>query len=364
MESTGSNEIADGGKSGTENFRASYSRATTKRVAFLIFAVVLTIFLAMYGVTVGSYKIEFTEVYKYIWDWITGATPDNATKYHIAAEVRFPRILTALVAGFGLAIAGCTMQAMLKNPLADPYTMGISSGAGFGAAIAILLGIEVIAGGGVVLNAFIFAIIPSLVILFLSKFHSASPTMMVLCGIGMMYLFNAVTQIFMLTSHPEDMATVYQWMVGSISGTSFDNVLVMAAVVIPGCLIIQILSKSLNAMGLGDESAKSLGVDVEKSRLFMMLVLTVVAAAVVSYTGIIGFIGLVAPHIARLFVGTDNRYLLIASGLIGACLLIFADIISRMLIAPHILPVGVITSCIGGPLFLILVLRSRREVWN
>ena len=186
---------------------------------------------------------------------------------------------------------------------------------------------------------------------------------MILCGIGMMYLFDALTQLFMITAHPEDMSAVYQWMVGSISGTDFNNVLVILVIVLAGSIALQAMSKQLNVMGLGDESAKSLGINVENRRMLMMIVLTMMAAAIVSFTGIIGFVGLVSPHIARVFVGTDNRYLIPASALVGALLLIVADIISRVVIAPNILPIGVVTSCIGGPLFLFLILKARREAW-
>ena len=345
-------------------FRQTYSSLRRHRVAFIVIMAIVTVLVSMYAITVGSYSITFEEVYQNIWYWITGTEPDDVTKYHIAVEVRLPRILTAILAGFGLSVAGTTMQGMLKNPLADPYTMGISSGAGFGAALAIILGFEIIAGGGIVVNAFIFAIIPAAVILMLSKMHTASPTVMILCGIGMMYLFDALTQLFMITAHPEDMSVVYQWMVGSITGTDFSSVVLIFIIVLAGTFVIQSLSKQLNAMGLGDESAKSLGINVENRRMILMLVLTLVAASIVSFTGIIGFVGLVSPHIARIFVGTDNRYLIPAAALVGSLLLVVADIISRTIVSPNLLPIGVVTSCIGGPLFLFLILKARKEAWN
>lgn len=345
-------------------FRKTYSQLRRHRVLFIGVMIVLVVVTAIYAVTIGSYSISFAEVYENIWCAITGSEPIDATKYHVAVEIRLPRVLTAILAGFGLAVAGTTMQGMLKNPLADPYTMGISSGAGFGAALAIILEFEIIAGGGIILNAFVFAIVPAAVILMMSKFHSASPTTMILCGIGMMYLFDALTQLFMISAHPEDMSAVYQWMVGSISGTDFDKVFLMLIVVAIGSVIIQCLSKQLNVMGLGDESAKSLGVNVGNRRLLLMIVLTLVAASIVSFTGVIGFVGLVSPHIARVFVGTDNRYLIPAAALVGSLLLIVADVVSRTIVAPNILPVGVVTSCIGGPLFLFLILKARKEAWN
>ncbi|MBQ9690221.1 MAG: iron ABC transporter permease, partial [Candidatus Methanomethylophilaceae archaeon] len=153
------------------------------------------------------------------------------------------------------------------------------------------------------------------------------------------------------------------WMVGSITGTDFSQVLLILVITLIGSILLQSMSKQLNVMGLGDESAKALGINVDQRRMLMMMILTLVAATIVSFTGIIGFVGLVSPHIARVFVGTDNRYLIPASALVGSLLLIVADIISRTVVAPNILPIGVVTSCIGGPLFIFLILKARREAW-
>lgn len=312
---------------------------------------------------IGTYPIEPEDVWNQLMIAIFGGDRES-TIYHVVIELRMPRILGAIVCGFGLAICGTAMQSMLKNPLADPYTMGISSGAGFGAALAILLGIELIAGGGVVVNAFIFAIVPAAVIMFLSRFRQATPTMMILCGTALMYLFNAITQLFMLVADPESMSAVYTWMVGSVNGITYSNLVIMVAVTVLGSIYVQIMAGQLNVMGLGDESAKTMGVDVERRRLIVMLVVTLVAAAVVSFTGIIGFVGLVAPHIVRTILGSDNRYLIPASGIFGAVLLMASDVAARTIVAPQMLPVGVVTACLGGPLFMYLILRNSREAWT
>ena len=242
--------------------------------------------------------------------------------------------------------------------------MGISSGAGFGAALAIILGVELISGGGIIINAFVFAIIPAMVILFLSKFRRATPTMMILCGISLMYLFNAMTQLFMLVADPEDLATVYKWTVGTLDSIDMGELVLVLIVAVAGSIYVQYMANRLNVMGIGDDSAKTLGVDVDRQRLIMLLVITLVAASVVSFTGVIGFVGLVSPHIARLVIGADNRYLIPAAGIFGSVLLLVSDIVARTIAAPTILPVGVITACIGGPLFMYLILRSSKEVWS
>ena len=346
------------------DFQKEYRRLSAKRLSFIIICGVACLILSIYAATIGSYPISPGDVFNSILDAILGREPSDTGIYHIVVNLRMPAILTALICGFGLAVCGVCMQSMLKNPLADPYTMGISSGAGFGAALAMILGIELIGGAGTVANAFIFSLLPALVILFLSKFRNATPTMMILCGIALMYLFNAATQLFMLIADPEDLSAVYKWMIGSVDGTDLGEAAVVLVVAIIGTIYVQYMSNQLNLMGLGDESAKTLGVDVERKRLILLMVVTLIAATVVSFTGIIGFIGLVAPHMVRAIIGTDNRYLIPASGFFGAFLLLLSHLVAMTVAQPTILPVGVITSCIGGPLFLFLILRNSKEVWS
>jgi iron complex transport system permease protein len=335
-----------------------------RKMAFILICIIGCAVLAVYSATLGSYPISAEQVYTVIWNAITGTPQPDANIAHIVINLRLPRIVGAVVCGVALAVCGTAMQSMMKNPLADPYTMGISSGAGFGAAIAIILGIQLISGGGIVLNAFVFALIPALVILFLSKFRKATPTMMILCGISLMYLFNAMTQLFMLIADPEDLASVYQWMVGSIEGLDFGKIATILGITAIGSVYVQYMANQLNIMGIGDESAKTMGVNVERKRLSVLLVITLVAASVVSFTGIIGFVGLVAPHVARIFIGADNKYLIPAAAAFGALLLVVSDIVARTVAAPLMLPVGVITACIGGPLFMFLILRNNKETWS
>ncbi len=345
-------------------FRASYLSSVRKKAIFILICLAVCIVLATYSAMLGSYPISPSEVYTTIWNAITGHPQPDPTVAHIVLDLRLPRILGAIVCGFALAVCGTVMQSMMKNPLADPYTMGISSGAGFGAALAIILGIELVSGGGIIINAFVFAIIPAMVILFLSRFRRATPTMMILCGISLMYLFNAMTQLFMLVADPEDLATVYNWTVGTLDSIDLGELVLVFIVAVAGSLYVQYMANRLNVMGIGDDSAKTLGVDVDRQRLVMLLVITLVAASVVSFTGVIGFVGLVSPHIARLVIGADNRYLIPAAGIFGSVLLLASDIVARTIAAPTILPVGVITACIGGPLFMYLILRSSKEVWS
>lgn len=345
-------------------FRDSYRRTRARRISFILVCIVACLILSIYSVTIGPYPMTIGDVIDVLWNFITMQLQDDTTIAHIVLNLRLPRIIGGIICGFALAVCGAAMQSMMKNPLADPYTMGISSGAGFGAALAMILGIELIAGGGIVVNAFVFAVIPAVIILFLSRFRKATPTMMVLCGISLMYLFNALTQLFMLIADPDDMSAVYEWMVGSLDGVSYDELLLVLLVTVIGSLYVQYMANQLNVMGIGDESAQTLGVDVERRRLVILMVITLVAASVVSFTGVIGFVGLVAPHIARTLIGSDNRYLVPASGVVGSLLLVASDILARTIASPVMLPVGVITACVGGPLFMLLILRSTKETWS
>ena len=333
----------DGADAPDSEFRRSYRRTIVRRLLFIVGCAVLCLVVLAYSITLGTYPISMSEVYEVIWNFIINMPND--------------------VCGFALAVCGTAMQSILKNPLADPYTMGISSGAGFGAAVALILGIELIAGGGVVVNAFVFALIPMAVILLLSRVRRATPTMMILCGTSLMYMFNALTQLFMIVADPDDLSNVYSWMVGTLEDITYDNLPIVILVTVAGSVIMQLMASRLNVMGTGDESARTLGIDVEKERLLLLILVTVVAATVVSFTGVIGFVGLVAPHVARIIVGSDNKYLIPAAGMFGALLMLLADMASRML-TDSVLPVGVITACIGGPVFIMLILRSSKEAWR
>ena len=343
-----------------------------KYTRFLFLLVFLGLFVILAGIDlgVGSYSVSIGDVYATIIDHIYTAITGNSLGWcddpitdSVVWNQRLPRILVAIVVGVGLAVTGAAMQSMLKNPLADPYTTGISSGAAFGATIAITLGIFIIPGDlGIVINAFVFGMIPALVILMLSRFRKPSPAMMILAGTSLMYIFNALQQYMMLVTDPNSSQQVLSWTTGSITTCTWADLPVMAVVVALGSIVIMVMSKTFNAMNSGDSYAKSLGINVDRTRIIALLVISVVAAGIVSFTGIIGFIGLVAPHIARIFIGSDNRYLIPASALMGAGLMLFSDTVAHYLV-PFDLPIGIVTAIIGGPVFLFLVLRQRKEVW-
>ena len=355
-------EWMDRSGDGTGEMEPGYRRYIWRKWVFMagcIAAAFVTIGLSL---TIGTYPITFQETYEIIWDHLTGNIQD-ATADDVIFNLRMPRIAAGILAGAGLAAAGACMQSTLKNPLADPFTTGVSAGATLGATIAIVLGIS-LGGAGVVSNAFVFALIPTSMMVAISRMKTASPTMMIMAGIAVMYLFGAITTVLKLWSDPDDLKSLYMWEVGSLGLADWDGILIMAPVVIIGVLIIQLLSRQLNVMATGDESAKALGVDANRLRAICMIVIALVAATVVSFTGMIGFVGLVCPHVVRIVIGADNRYLIPACALFGIALLLIADLVGRKILSPTIIQVGVITSFLGGPMFLWLLLRNKSKIWG
>jgi len=340
-----------------------YRTTVSKKILFIVVCIVAAFVVAGISLGIGAYDIGFFECYEIIWNHLFGDVNDSLRDY-IVFEKRLPRILLGLISGAGLAVCGCLMQSMLKNPLADPYTTGISSGAGFGATLAITAGLTIVGGEySLVVNAFIFALIPMAVIITVSKLKGASPTTMIMAGIAVMYIFNAFSTVMKLMADPDALAQLYAWQVGTLGDASWTEIPLVFAVVLAGSVFIQLFATKINILSTGDDNAKAMGVNVENLRIILLMVSTLVVASIVSFTGLIGFIGMVSPHVARMFVGSDNRFLIPASIMFGASLMIAADTIGRVIIAPAVLEVGVITAFIGGPLFLYLVLSKKKSVW-
>lgn len=345
-----------------------YRVYTSRKWLFILICFLALVVCCGISLTVGDYDIGFIEAYRIVLEHIMGNIGTDkieVLKDYIVFDLRLPKIVVGIIAGFALSICGVAMQSLLKNPLADPYTTGVSSGAGFGATLAIVLGASIATSEyAIVINAFIFALVPTVVILFVSKLKNASPTTMIMAGIAIMYLFNALTTIIKLWGDPNSLSAVLEWQVGSIGGLEWKDIPLMLAMTVVGYFIIQLSARQLNVLATGEENARALGLNVNRMRTALLALTALIAATVVSYTGIIGFIGLVAPHISRIVIGADNRYLVPSSALFGAALLIAADIVGKTIVAPGVLPVGVITAFLGAPMFLWLIIRKKSEVWG
>jgi iron complex transport system permease protein len=340
----------------------TYMRNRKWRYVFVIICLIAIVLVAGYTVTIGSVAISFVEAYETIWNHLTGNIVDTMFDY-VIWDLRTPRVIGGIFAGIGLAICGVVMQNTLKNPLADPYTTGVSSGASMGATLTLSLFGGALGSWYGAIGAFVFALVPVAIMIAITKMKDASPTTMVMAGIGIMYIFNAITTMLMMTMDSQTMQAIYNWQVGTLDLLTWDQLPVLVAVVVVGIIISMLISGKLNVLATGDESAKALGINADRIRIWCLILVGVVSAAVVSFTGLIGFVGLVAPHITRLFIGSDNKFLIPASGVFGGMLMIIADAIGRTVLFPEVVQVGVVMSFIGGPVFLALLLGSKKKMW-
>lgn len=350
--------------------KEDYHGYVKRKIVFTAAILTLIILISGVALTLGGRKIEFLQVYQILWNHLTGNLPVKGTDAffddYAVWSVRLPRVIVGIVVGACLAVGGAAMQSAVKNPLADPYTTGISSGAVFGVSIAIVMGFGLgttVGTYGLVLNAFIFGMLPSAAIVVISKFTKSSPATLILVGVAMTYLFNAASTLILIGSSTEQLQQAYLWQIGTLENVNWDYVPLMTAVTIIGTVFLLAVSPKLNLLTAGDNSAKSLGLDPETFRIIILVVLSVMTASVVGFVGIIGFVGLVSPHIVRMIIGADNKYLIPASAMFGAAFLLAADLIARLVIYPGSIAVGVVMSFVGAPIFLVLIIRSRKEMW-
>jgi iron complex transport system permease protein len=341
--------------------KRKYKKLTLRRVFFIASCVVGLIVVSGVYLAIGSASMTFLDAYAAVFARIfPGSFSVSTLADTVVWTLRLPRLLLGILAGATLAMSGSTTQEILRNPIATPYTLGISAGAGLGAAIGIIFGTGLIGGELIIVgNAFLFSLIPVVVILLLIKRSGASPETIILSGVAIMYIFSASTTILQYFADANAVSATVFWLVGDLSRAAWWQ-LPYILVVLVVCFAINLrLAWDLNVMQMGDDSAKALGVEVNRVRKIILIVACLSTATVVSFTGAIGFICLVAPHVCRAFIGSDSRYLIVASCLFGAILLLFADIVARRLIAPIVLPVGAVTAFLGGPLLLYLLLRRR-----
>ncbi len=348
----------------------SYKELVRKRAIFVTFSLIFLTLALIYSLCVGSFQLDVKTVILALIGKVTGSAEN------IIWNIRLPRVLMAVVAGAGLALSGLITQTVLRNPLASPFTLGISSAAAFGAALAIVCGagatLKTFLGGFqithfyfVILSAFIFSLIATFAILALSKMKGMAPAVTVLAGLAILFLFSAATSLIQYFGTTEQVAAIVFWLFGSLSKTTWLSFEVMTLVFFMCLFITYKWCWKFNALYLNDEVAKSLGVNAKKLRLIGMVMASLLTATAVSFLGVISFVCLVSPHIARLALGGDHKYLIPSSCLIGACILLVADTASRSLFLPLTLPVGILTSFLGVPLFIYLIIkRGERGVWG
>lgn len=340
-------------------------KKNSKQILFLsLTLVILIIFAVIYSIFVGAARLEFSDLIRVIFQGERGMV------YNIIWNIRLPAVLTALTAGMGLALAGVVMQSILKNPLASPFTLGISHAAAFGAAFAIVVidisklpflsfldGLYLPA-----ISAFIFSQLAVIIVLTISASQQASRESIVLAGIALSSLFTAGTTALEFFADDLELASVIYWTFGDPGRTSWKQLFIILAVLLLSLIYFIYQGWNYGVLNAGDELAASLGVDSRRLRLFAMTVSSVLTAVIISFVGVIGFIGLVTPHMIRKIAAGNQRQLFLNSALAGGLLLIIADNLARTVFRPVVLPVGVLTAFLGAPLFIYLIVKGR-QIW-
>ena len=340
------------------------SKEISVALVMLLLAVLLVLAF-LWALSIGTVKLSFVQIYEGIVNQFTSGiaieTAGQGPVHDIIWLLRLPRLVLAALVGMGLSVCGVIMQAVVKNPLADPYILGISSGASLGATAAILLGIGVALGENFVgIAAFIGAFAMSLGVLFISNLGGRSNSIkLLLGGMALSAVCGAFSSfIVYFANNKEGMQSIAYWMMGSFAGAKWENLMIIAPIVILAVLFLWTQSRMLNLMLLGDESALTLGTDLHIYRQIYLLVSSLIVGFVVYSAGMIGFVGLVVPHVIRMLVGTDHKKLIPVSALTGAVFLVIADGLCRVIIPRTELPIGILISLIGAPCFVYLMIKK------
>ena len=337
------------------------------RKALLILALTLATACALaLSLGLGAADLSLAAVLR----TLAGAADSERARV-ILWNIRLPQALASLAAGAGLALSGAAMQSILSNPLGSPFTLGISHAAAFGAALAVLfLGdgrLTAVTGGAVALSrpgvivasAFLCSLSAALVVVALARRRGSTPEVMILGGVALGALFTAGTMFLQYFADDVQLAAMVFWTFGDTARADWTQVGVLAVAALFALIYFTANAWNYNAVDAGDETARSLGVRVGRVRLWGMLAATLVTAVIIAFLGVIGFVGLVTPHMVRRVIGSDHRFLLPASAAAGALLLLAADTAARLILAPHVLPVSVLTAFLGAPVFFLLILRRR-----
>ena len=347
-----------------------YKKFTARKRLFVLGCSLLLILLIILGLVIGASSVS-------IKDMLLLITGDiDSTKYQIILNIRLPRVLSAVLAGTALSVSGAVMQSILRNPLGSPFTLGISNAAAFGAAFAII-----ILGAGstqssmsdailvnnpylITISAFFWSLVSTVLILFMARFKDATPETMILTGIILGSLFIAGTTGLEYFAEDVQLSSIVFWTFGDLGRASWREFYILLAIITPALIYFVRNRWNIRSLNTGDETANSLGVNVEKTRIRVMLIASLTTAAAVSFFGIIAFVGLVVPHLVRRMIGSDERFLIPATALFGGVFLLASDLLARTIIAPMVLPVGILTSFIGAPLFIFLLIKGRgKSLW-
>ncbi len=365
------------GDSNTRTTRL-YHTIQKRKLLVLVTLFVILIIVSILAVGIGSVYIppaDALAVFGHALFPDLIAFPDGGMADLIVMNFRLPRILLAILAGVALATAGAVMQGLLRNPLVSPFTLGLSSAASFGAALIIVLGPAILgslfAGTilllGVtfsvksvllILSAFLFGCLSVILVYLISRTKHTSQAIMILAGVVIGYLFQAGLLGLKYVSNDDALRDIVTWLMGGMWGATWQAIAILFTIVLICFFLVERMAWDLNTLSSGDDVAKNLGINVQLFRISGLLIVSFAASACLAFTGIIGFVGLMTPHICRMLIGNDYRYLLPASALLGALILLISDTVARVILAPIEIPVGIIMYILGGLFFLFLITRG------
>lgn len=360
-------------------FEGRYDAESKRKFVFISILIAVSLFTMLISITLGAVNIPLIDVINVFMHPILPqvfAEPSMDYYNEFIFRGRMPRVFMVALTGFSLGLAGMIMQGLLRNPLVSPFTLGVSTAASFGAALSIMFG-PILFGAAVnlkynvlgvnfyvddllqVLFAFLMALASIGIILLMTRGKDISRSTVILSGVVISYLFQAGIMACKYFSDEDELREITMWIMGSFTGSTWGGVLILVPIVIICCIALISTSMDINALAAGDDVASSLGVDVTKLRRDGLVISTMVTAACLSFTGVIGFIGLMAPHICRMIIGNDARYLSVCSGLMGIAILSLSDLFCRLIIRPGELPVGIVLYIIGG-MFFVWMVGNRR----
>ncbi|MBQ3684712.1 MAG: iron ABC transporter permease [Methanomicrobium sp.] len=361
------------------NINTAYAKMHGQKIAVIAVTVILLILAMIFAAASGSVYIPPSDIIAVLLNSVIPGITDSAVNENTAMilfNLRLPRIFLAALAGVCLALAGAVMQALLRNPLVSPFTLGLSSAASFGAAFMIVLG-PIVFGSLfkstayifgytlsmnsvlMIFSAFIFGWMSVSIIYLLSHSRSASQSIIILSGVVIGYIFQAGLLAMQYISSDESLRDIVIWLMGGMWGASWQAVIILFPIALACFILMEMRAWKLNTLSAGDDVAKNLGINVAKFRIQGLLIVSFGASACLAFTGVIGFVGLMAPHICRMIIGNDNRYLIPCAAAAGALILVVSDTLARIVLAPIELPVGIIMYLIGGVFFIYLIVKGR-----
>jgi iron complex transport system permease protein len=356
----------DPGLSPSSAIIEGYLRYTSRKLLFLISMVLALIVISLVTIRLGDSNLSYGQIVNILLN------RGNTWYDTVVWDIRLPKIAAAILAGFALGLAGAVMQGILRNPLASPYTLGISNAAAFGASLGILL----LSGGVIIgqtaayplindpaivtISAFAFAMLATGVVVVLVRYTSSSPETIVLAGLAMSSIFAAALAFIQFIANDVALSSIVYWQFGSLDKVTWSNLLLIFIVTAFASIYFYYKRWDYNAMEAGEDIARGLGTNISRTRFAGLVMSAILTAVVVSFMGIIGFIGLLAPHVVKRLIGNDYRYLLVGSMLVGAIVMLVANMIAHFAFSV-VVPVGIITSAIGGPLFIYILIRGYKK---